>query len=213
MGQFFKSSSGLQPPVALNNLATVTASRALASDASGYITQSAVTSTELGYVSGVTSSIQTQLNNKVDIVLAHYICNSSNATGTISSGTYTIIDFNESVVDTASAVTTGSGWKFTAPSTGYYEISAFITFSGAPDTDSYFTLYKNNSLVIDAWGIRQPPGDTAVFGIPKVISLAANDYIQVKAYQRTGSKTITVGGVAGTVTNQGYNFITIKKVG
>lgn len=39
--------------------------RALVSDGSGFITESAVTSTELGYSSGVTSSIQTQINGKV----------------------------------------------------------------------------------------------------------------------------------------------------
>ena len=42
----------------------LTASRALASDASGKVAVSSVTSTELGYVSGVTSAIQTQINNK-----------------------------------------------------------------------------------------------------------------------------------------------------
>jgi len=42
----------------------LTASRALASDASGKVAVSATTSTELGYVSGVTSAIQTQLNGK-----------------------------------------------------------------------------------------------------------------------------------------------------
>ena len=42
----------------------LTASKALASDASGKVAASSVTSTELGYVSGVTSAIQTQLGNK-----------------------------------------------------------------------------------------------------------------------------------------------------
>lgn len=41
-----------------------TISRALVTDGSGNIVVSSVTSTELGYVSGVTSAIQTQLNNK-----------------------------------------------------------------------------------------------------------------------------------------------------
>jgi hypothetical protein len=44
--------------------ANLTASRALISNASGKIAVSTVTDTELGYVSGVTSSIQTQLNGK-----------------------------------------------------------------------------------------------------------------------------------------------------
>ena len=45
----------------------LTASKALVSDASGKVAVSTVTATELGYVSGVTSSIQTQLNAKANI--------------------------------------------------------------------------------------------------------------------------------------------------
>ena len=48
--------------IALIKLASLTASRALASDGSGVISASSVTSTELGYLSGVTSPIQTQIN-------------------------------------------------------------------------------------------------------------------------------------------------------
>lgn len=43
----------------------LTANRALVSDASGKVAVSAVTSTELGYLDGVTSNIQTQLNGKL----------------------------------------------------------------------------------------------------------------------------------------------------
>ncbi len=50
--------------IALNKLAAVTASKALVSDGSGFVSASSVTSTELGYVSGVTSAIQTQINTK-----------------------------------------------------------------------------------------------------------------------------------------------------
>ena len=42
----------------------LTASRALVSDGSGKVAASSVTSTELGYLDGVTSNIQTQLNAK-----------------------------------------------------------------------------------------------------------------------------------------------------
>ena len=44
----------------------LTASRALVSNGSGKVAVSSVTNTELGYVSGVTSAIQTQLDNKLD---------------------------------------------------------------------------------------------------------------------------------------------------
>lgn len=55
-----KSSGG-----AVVEAAAITASRALISDANGIPTHSATTSTELGYVSGVTSAIQTQLDAKL----------------------------------------------------------------------------------------------------------------------------------------------------
>jgi hypothetical protein len=45
----------------------LTASRALLSDGSGKVAVSAVTSTELGYLDGVTSAIQTQLNGKAPL--------------------------------------------------------------------------------------------------------------------------------------------------
>ena len=47
--------------------AAITANRALISDASGIPTQSATTNTELGFVGGVTSGIQGQLDAKLDL--------------------------------------------------------------------------------------------------------------------------------------------------
>lgn len=57
--------TGAATTITGSNLA---ASRALVSNSSGKVAVSSVTSTELGYLSGVTSSIQTQLNGKQAIV-------------------------------------------------------------------------------------------------------------------------------------------------
>ena len=54
----------------------ITIGRALASDANGVPVASSTTATELGYVNGVSSSIQTQLNAKL-----------SNITGPVTAGT------------------------------------------------------------------------------------------------------------------------------
>jgi hypothetical protein len=56
--------TGAATSITTNNL---TASKALVSDANGKVAVSNVTSTELGYLSGVTSNIQTQLNAKANI--------------------------------------------------------------------------------------------------------------------------------------------------
>ena len=50
--------------IALNKLAATTVSRALVSDGSGVVSPATTTATEIGYVNGVTSAIQTQLNAK-----------------------------------------------------------------------------------------------------------------------------------------------------
>lgn len=56
--------TGASPTFTGLTLSGLTANRALASNASKALVSSAVTDTELGYLSGVTSAIQTQLNNK-----------------------------------------------------------------------------------------------------------------------------------------------------
>ena len=58
----------------------LTASRALVSNSSGKVAVSAVTSTELGYVDGVTSSIQTQLDSKPAAYAASVTTSSGTAT-------------------------------------------------------------------------------------------------------------------------------------
>jgi hypothetical protein len=60
-GTISTSISGL----ALNKLAAITGSRAIVSNTSGVLAASATTSTEISYLSGVTSSIQTQINSKM----------------------------------------------------------------------------------------------------------------------------------------------------
>lgn len=55
--------TGAATTITGNNL---TASRALVSDSTGKVAASTVTSTELGYLHGATSSVQTQINNKAD---------------------------------------------------------------------------------------------------------------------------------------------------
>ena len=51
--------------IAFSKMANLTINRALVSDGSGDVTPATTTSTEIGYVNGVTSAIQTQLNSKV----------------------------------------------------------------------------------------------------------------------------------------------------
>ena len=78
----------------------LTASHALVSDANGKVAVSPVTSTELGYLDGVTSSVQTQLNKKLETVHDNDILWGGNS-----------LQNNVSPVD-AAAITTIGGNKF-----------------------------------------------------------------------------------------------------
>jgi hypothetical protein len=80
--------------IAVNKLAATTGNRALVSDASGFIAASSATDTELGYVSGVTSSIQTQLNSKAVIEDVFKVASSS--------GTFTAVADTTHIVNTSS---------------------------------------------------------------------------------------------------------------
>lgn len=51
--------------IAVTDIAALTTSRAVVSNASGFISAATTTATEIGYVNGVTSAIQTQLNGKL----------------------------------------------------------------------------------------------------------------------------------------------------
>ena len=52
--------------IAFSKMENLTASRALVSDSNGDVSASAVTDTEVGYLDGVTSAIQTQINAKLN---------------------------------------------------------------------------------------------------------------------------------------------------
>ena len=66
----------------------LTANRVLISNASGKVAVSSVTSTELRYLDGVTSNIQTQLNNKVNENIVNVTLLSGSSNWTSSTGAY-----------------------------------------------------------------------------------------------------------------------------
>lgn len=81
--------------VIIGGTSSTTANRALVSDAFGATTASSVTSTELGYVSGVTSAIQTQINTKISASSSDVITNK-----TIDGDTNTVQDLPLTAIKT-----------------------------------------------------------------------------------------------------------------
>ena len=96
----------------------LTASRALVSNSSGKVAVSAVTSTELGYLDGVSSNIQTQLDTKVT---SSGVTSVSGTDPIVSSGgtTPAISLKNDFIQNTSSAVSTSSSASSFTNSSGY----------------------------------------------------------------------------------------------
>lgn len=118
--------------IALNKIATVTASRALVSDGSGLISASSVTATELGYLSGVTSAIQTQLDEKSVVVATSHLTGQNAAIGATT--LYAVPADGFYTITVQLAVTT----------TGGTSIGAQIRFTNVADS-VVKTLPSNNS--------------------------------------------------------------------
>lgn len=151
------------------SLATITASRAMVSDGSGYPTASSVTATELGYLSGVTSAIQTQLGTKATIGTIGtagrnvYVSGSSTITEDASfvraaAGQYTLYDAigpNTLLVRAGSsqstsnllAIQNSAGSNiFLIDSTGAPFASAFYNTAGLSQLSGYLDLYASGAV-------------------------------------------------------------------
>lgn len=106
----------------------ITANKAIISDSNGLPTQSATTSTEIGFVSGVTSEIQTQIDGKMALfptIVAEITGAAANASTT------SVIIFPTVTNDTASAYNATTGQYITTVD-GYFEIQfSFRAGSGA----------------------------------------------------------------------------------
>lgn len=88
-----------------SKLAALSTDKALVSDGSGFVSASSVTATELGYVAGVTSSIQDQLDGKLNLsggTMTGFLTLSADPTNALHAATKQYVD---------AAITNGIHWK------------------------------------------------------------------------------------------------------
>lgn len=164
---------------AIVEAAAITPARALISDANGIPTHSTTTATEIGYVNGVTSSIQTQLNGKQatgnyitaltnDVVAtgpgsaAATIANNAITTAKINNGAVTIPKIGATGTPSSSTVLYGDGrWDVVSGGGG-----------GSVDTlslykDSFYTNSNVNKVAIPFLSLKNkkvPIGVDTLFG-------------------------------------------------
>ena len=167
----------------------LTTGRVLISDANGHPAVSAVTSTELGYLDGVTSNIQTQLNGKAASNHTHNYAGSSSAGGSANSAVKlaTARKINGTSFDGTKDITLNAMYAEDL-SKKNVSLNTYNLSSGTPKVKYYY-------CPTDGWGdgITGRPDDSkknAFFLICESIRFSsATDYMTKQTYIHGLSKT------------------------
>ncbi len=110
------------------------------------------------------------------------------------------INFDAQLLDTHGTVTTGSSWKFTAPISGNYKVTA----SGlSPSITPNMSIYKNGSDYFDSGSTG---GADETCNISAILYLNAGDYVDI----RPGSTETFRGGAPGSGNN--FTFVSIERL-
>lgn len=188
--------------IALSKLAALTASRALVSDGSGIVSVSAVTNTELGHLTGVTSPIQTQLNAKIGTTLA-----SAN-----------IIVGNGSNVATAVAMTgdvTISNAGVTSIGTGVI-VNADVSASAGIALSKLAALTASRAAVTDGSGFMTTSTVTATeLGYVSGVTSSIQTQLNAKQATITGGATTIVSSnltASRALTSDGAGKVAVSLV-
>ena len=211
--------TGAATSITGNNL---TINRALISDALGKVAVGNVTSTELNYLTGATSNIQTQLNSKLNTsVFTGYTASTKNKDKKIQ--VVSTIAGNVNLV-TPTGITWTSApfsadtylWKATTANTVYiksagnYEVQyhVLLTNSAVNQTHSIGAyIVKNGSTVPITATAGMVVGTSASGELslpPVVLTLANNDILQLALFRIGGS------GIVNTV--NGSTYLTLNKL-
>jgi len=137
--------------------ANLTINRVLVSDGSGKVAVSTITSTELGYLSGTTANIQTQLNNK----LATSVFNTF--TGTTLPANY----YNKSEINTYTGATEQTLTGLSASIATKLDTAVFSAYTGTTAPNEIFLIHTGgtelntilaSAIIWDAEGVTGATG-------------------------------------------------------
>jgi hypothetical protein len=203
---------------AVTEAAAITANRALISDANGVPTHSAVTNTELGYLGGATSSIQTQINAK----------QASNAHLTAIAGLSASNDdflqykTGEWTNRNISQIKTDLGLTGTNSGDQTISLTGDVTGSG---TGSFAATIANNSVSLAKMADIATASffgrNTAGTGDPEVLSISTAKSMLNLTGTNGGDQTITLtgdvtgsggGSFAATIANDAVSYAKLQNI-
>lgn len=148
-------------------------------------------------ITGWSSSVQ--MSDDADTRIVSATADAPNGQA-VSASTETILNFDNVVDDSHSAITTGAGWKFTAPVSGFYEVSARVNYGNTSGVNTIFrlVLFKNGSSFKTMSRYVKPTGTFApeVPAPTLVVKLRAGDYIHISANNDEAATTNNSGYVS-----------------
>lgn len=166
----------------------------ISGDTSGAVT---VTVPAVAGTNTVTIAAQTGTLNAAGPAFSAYV----SATSSLPNATFTKITFNAEEFDTNNNFDSTTNYRFTPTVAGYYQINSVITQTSSSTTGLItMAIYKNGANFKQ--GIQIP---ISILG--NIINVSAlvycngsSDYIEIYAYQSTGSTITTYNGGAS------YNY-------
>ena len=112
----------------------------------------------------------------------------------VSTGSFTKINFNNEDLDTNSAYDNSSNYRFTPAIAGYYFVYALLAFDELYDgSTGYCAIYKNGSHFFS--GTQMTAANTAmlVAQVSATIYLDDNDYVEIYGFHNHGSNRNVIG--------------------
>jgi hypothetical protein len=113
---------------------------------------------------------------------------------TLSTTTFTKIQFQTEEFDTASAFDNATNYRFTPLVAGYYQVSGGISLNGAATT-VLVGLYKNGTLY-KYFSYAYSVAASSAYGSALVYLNGTTDYIELYGYVGVGQALVT--GISGT---------------
>jgi hypothetical protein len=141
-------------------------------------------------ISGWSSNVQSSSDTDTRVCAAFYQMSSGVSTPNTNS-----FNFDTKVFDTHGAVTTGTGWIYTIPVSGIYEIGYSLA---VPAASCYAKLYKNGAFYLD-FGLV-PTNQT--IGHSVTVSVVAGDTLAIRP-----STTVTPGSGLSDVPTSNWIFV------
>lgn len=182
--------------ITLTKLAALTASTAVATDASGFLVSSATTAAELGFVSGVTSNIQTQLNGKQ--ATGSYITAltgdvTATGPGSVAAMIANLAVTNAKIANATIDLTTKVTGALPIANGGTGQTNQTAAFDALSPTTSTGDLIYNNG----ANNVRLAVGSaaqvlTVVAGNPAWAVAPAASFFNIRGSEGAGTTTLTI---------------------